>query len=79
MFHICYSIGNVQVDLRRYLKDARSIPVAGESSGQAKIGAQSQFTIADGLLYFSDPENGTASTPLGTHIQYLVNEPPQNN
>ena len=66
-------IGNVHVELRRYVKDARSIPVVGDSSGQTGIGTQSVFSIAENKLYFSDPENGSVSTALGTHIQYLVN------
>ena len=60
------------MELRRYLKDARSIPVAGDSSGQQPIGPQSQFSITDGKLFLSDPENGSTSTAVGTHIQYLV-------
>ena len=66
--------GNVEIELRRYQKDARSIPVAGDSSGQAKIGARSQFSISDGCLYLSDPENGATSVAVGSHLQYLVNE-----
>ena len=65
--------GNVQVELRRYLKDARSIPVAGDSSGQTPITPQSQFSIHDdGHLYLSEPQNGSNSIAVGTHIQYLV-------
>ena len=65
--------GNLQIELRRYEKDARSIPVVGDSSGQIKIGTQSVFSVTDGKLYLSDPENGSTHTAVGTHIQYLVN------
>lgn len=65
--------GNVQVELRRYERDARSIPVVGDSSGLIKIGTQSVFSITDGKLYLSDPENGSTLQAVGTHIQYLVN------
>ena len=64
----------MEVELRRYLKDARSIPVAGDSSGQTKIGASCQFSINDGCLYLSDPENGGTNVAVGSHLQYLVNE-----
>lgn len=74
---LIHSAGNVQVELRRYVKDARSIPVAGDSSGLTNIGTQSQFTITDDTLYLSDPENGNTSTAVGTHIQYLVNDSTQ--
>ena len=60
------------MELKRYLKDARSIPVIGDSSGQTGIGTQSVFSVADGKLLLSDPENGSTSTVVGTHMQYLV-------
>lgn len=61
------------MELRRYERDARSIPVLGDTSGLIKIGAQSAFSITDGNLYLSDPENGSILTAVGSHIQYLVN------
>ena len=64
----------MEIELRRYLKDSRSIPVAGDSSGQSKIGSRCQFSINDGCLYLSDPENGATSVAVGSHLQYLVNE-----
>ena len=66
--------GNLQVQLRRYLKDARSIPVCGDSSGQIGIGTQSIFTIADGTVNLFDPDNGSDSIPIGTHVQYVVDK-----
>ena len=66
--------GNVEVELRRYLKDARSIPVAGDSSGQAKIGPSSLFSIEEGTLFLTDPENGATQVAVGSHLQYLVND-----
>lgn len=66
--------GNVPVYLRRYEKDARSIPVTGESSGLATIGEQASFGLIDGALALHDPENGCSGLALGTHIQYLVSD-----
>ena len=71
-FSAFHYTGNVQIELRRYLKDARSIPVAGDSSGQAGIGPESRFSIDNDLLYLTDPENGSTCTAVGTHMQYLV-------
>ena len=68
------STGNVEVELRRYLKDARSIPVAGDGSGQTKIGTSSLFTIDDGSLFLTDGENGATRVAVGGHLQYLVHD-----
>ena len=70
---LCIAIGGASVQLRRYEKDARSIPVIGDRSGQIDIGIQSSFTIVDTQLLVCDPENGSNSIPVGTHLQYLVN------
>ena len=67
--------GNLPVQLRRYLKDTRTIPVVGDSSGQTGIRTQSTFSITDNILYLSDPQNGPDSIPLGSHVQYIVGTP----
>lgn len=58
--------------LRRYEKDARSIPVMGDDSGMIGISPQSSFTLQDQILFLTDPENGTGTVSVGTHIQYVV-------
>ena len=53
-------------------KDARSIPMAGNSSGQAKIGPNS--SVEEGALFLIDAENGATHLAVGSHLQYLVND-----
>lgn len=65
--------GNVKVDLLKYKKDARSIPVTGDMSSVTGIGTQSSFSIQENKLMLSDPENGTETVTIGDHMQYTVN------
>ena len=60
------------MNLMRYKRDARSIPVSGEHDGMIGIGTQSHFSIADNKAYLSDPENGCEAVAMGTHLQYVV-------
>ncbi len=69
--------GNVPVSLRRYEKDARSIPVTGDSNGTLSIGEVSSFGLSEGSLVLHDADNGCTGVPLGTHIQYLVAGTPE--
>ena len=69
-----HNTGNLHVQLCRYLKDARSIPVCGDSNDQIDIGTQSTFTIADGTIHLFDPDNGSDLIPIGTHVQYVVDK-----
>ena len=59
--------------LLRYAKDARSIPVSGDSSNVIGIGTSAVFAVQDHKLQFVDPENGNVNVEVGTHIQYTVN------
>ena len=54
------------------MKEPSSIPVAGDSSGQAKIGSSSQFSVEDGKLYLTDEENGVTHVAVGGHLQCLA-------
>ena len=60
------------VNLLRYKRDARSIPVSGEQDGVIGISTQSHFSITHGNAYLSDPENGFEAVAMGTHLQYVV-------
>ncbi len=75
--YVCTSrifLGNLKMELFRYEKDARSIPVTGEQNGVIGIGPKTSFSIQDKVLYMADPESGQAGTvPVGTHMQYTVN------
>ena len=61
------------MELFRYERDARSIPVTGEQNGVIGIGSKTSFSIQDGVLYLTDPENGQGTVPVGTHMQFTVN------
>ena len=61
------------MELFRYKKDARSIPVTGEQNGVIGIGPKALFSIQDKVLYMADPESGQGTVPVGTHMQYTVN------
>ena len=61
------------MELFRYEKDARSIPVTGEQNGVIGIGPNTSFAIKEKVLYLSDPDNGNVTLPVGTHMQYTVN------
>lgn len=66
--------GNVGVELRRYLKDARSIPVANDNSGQATIESSTLFTVENGCIFLTSSENGESRIALGDHLQYMISE-----
>ena len=61
--------GNVE---RRYLKDARSIPMAATGWGQQWTDKDRSLHIEEGI--YSLPENGTTHVAVGSHLQYLVND-----
>lgn len=61
------------MELYRYEKDARSIPVTGEQNGVIGIGPKTSFSIQDKVLYLTDPDNRLGTVPVGTHMQYTVN------
>lgn len=61
------------MELFRYEKDARSIPVTGEQNEVNGIGPKTLFSIQDKVLYMADPESGQGTVPVGTHMQYTVN------
>ena len=65
--------GNLKMDLFRYEKDARSIPVTGEQNGVIGVGPNTSFSIKDKVLYLADLDNGNVTLPVGTHMQYTVN------
>ncbi len=62
--------GNLKVELFRYKKDARSIPIYEDRSEVETIeqGAIFQLTPEGTLLLV----NGDFSQPLGNHMQYTV-------
>ena len=61
------------MELFRYEKDARSIPVTGEQNEVIGIGPKTSFSIQNKVLYMADPESGQGTVPVGTHMQYTVN------
>ena len=65
--------GNVE---RRYLKDARSIPMAatGTGWGQQWTDKDRSLHIEEGTLFLTDSENGATHVAVGSHLQYLVND-----
>ena len=69
---LCY-IGNLKMEIFRYEKDARSIPVTGEQNGVIGIGPNTSFSVRDGMLYLADPDAQDGTVPVGTHMQYTVN------
>ena len=72
--HSYYVVGNLKMELLRYEKDARSIPVTGEQNGVIRIGPRTTFSIKDEVLYLTDPDIKEPGTvPVGTHMQYVVN------
>ena len=66
-------IGNLKMEIFRYEKDARSIPVTGEQNGVIGIGPNTSFSVRDGMLYLADPDAQDGTVPVGTHMQYTVN------
>ena len=61
------------MEIFRYEKDARSIPVTGEQNGVIGIGPKTSFSVHDGVLYLTDPDNQDGTVPVGSHMQYTVN------
>lgn len=64
--------GNLKMEILRYEKDARSIPVTEEQNGVIGIGPKTSFSIKDKVLYLTDPDSGNGTVPVGTHMQYTV-------
>ena len=65
--------GNLKVELLRYETDARSIPVVGEKGPVKAVDREAQFSVSqDGGVLLTEPQNGVAALPLGTHMQYIV-------
>ena len=52
-----------------HLKD----PISS-GSGQAMIGPNSLFSIEEGTLFLTDPENGATHVAVGSHLQYLADQ-----
>lgn len=61
------------MEVFRYEKDARSIPLTGEWNRVIEIGLKASFSIRDKVLYLADPDSGNGTVPVGTHMQYTVN------
>ena len=61
------------MELLRYKKDARSIPIPGEQDGVIGIGTHSHFTITQDKAYLIDPKSDGEPVAMGTHLQYIVN------
>jgi len=64
--------GNLRMALSRYITEARSIPVIGDTSGTEVIGQSSKFTIVEGQLHCTDADNGLRSVAIGSKMQYSV-------
>ena len=68
--HFISITGSVKLTLKRYLKDNRSIPAAGDSNGLDPIPDSVLFQVKDETVYLVDLDSG--SYALGSHFQYLI-------
>ena len=59
------------MELLRYKKDVRSIPVSGEQDGVIGISTHSHFTITQDKSYLN--ESDSEPVAMGTHLQYIIN------
>ena len=59
------------MELLRYKKDARSIPVSGEQDGVIGISTHSHFIITQDKAYLN--ESDSEPVAMGTHLQYIIN------
>ncbi len=60
------------MNLCRFEKDERSIPVTGDSSGLVAIDITSIFSVQNGKVFLLDSQNDGAKTAIGSDMQYLV-------